>query len=152
MKIINDLKNGKLPNRRTRHAASNGTQSTKSSSRAKRPGQSRQGLVPARVPRGSDVARKGQALNGKLDRSDHWMLRVAPGEKMGISEALPSCLVIIQNRGPGDILLDAGRGERLFLEPGKLRATFAHEFLSLECKERKSATVELQFLPVLSYP
>jgi hypothetical protein len=55
--------------------------------------------------------------------------------------------MVIKNPGPGVVGVYAGYGDHKDLAPGKIRVTTAYAKITVECKEEKSALVEMQFLP-----
>jgi hypothetical protein len=75
-----------------------------------------------------------------------WAMRVEPMERIAIAENITTCLMVIQNHGPGKIGVHA-YGDQVELMPGKMRVIRAIDHIHVESKDENSALIELEFMP-----
>jgi hypothetical protein len=84
------------------------------------------------------------------NHNGHWEVWVTREKAALISEMLKACHVVIQNHGPGRVLLRAEGGDWMNLVPGHLRATYVCGTLVVEAVHDTPALIEVEFLPLLS--
>jgi hypothetical protein len=108
-----------------------------------------------RIEKKANKSKKSQNKHPDLGASaatcerKFWTMRVEPMEQITIAENVTSCLMVIQNHGPGKIGIHAGYGDQMELMPGKLRVTRAFDKIYVESNDGKSALIELEFMPTV---
>jgi hypothetical protein len=77
-----------------------------------------------------------------------WTVPIGPMEIIPIGDNLALCQVVIRNCGPAIVAVCTGfRQDERHMMPGQIRIISAYHMLSVESREDKPASVELQFLP-----
>jgi hypothetical protein len=76
----------------------------------------------------------------------HWRLRLAPKERICIIKEVGG-VMIIQNRGPGTVLVAPEHGNQIELPRGQLRVVTSPYDVHFECVDDEFADVEFNFTP-----
>ena len=81
-----------------------------------------------------------------------WQQRIDPRARAFLSETLGPVCLVIQNCGPGIVMLFADHGDAMVLSPGAVRATYAQGDITIENRSDKPGIVEFKIHPALVAP
>jgi hypothetical protein len=92
---------------------------------------------------------KFACLGGGPDPSGRfWTQWIEPKGAALLSETLGPICLIIKNWGPSNVGLVAGYGDLMDIQPGHVRATYAHGVIRVENRADEPALIEFEVLPI----
>lgn len=74
-------------------------------------------------------------------------MRVEANERIKIAENINSCLMLVKNHGPGEVIIKTGYHNPVELPSGQLRLVRTIDWICIEGKDKNSALLEFEFMP-----
>lgn len=77
----------------------------------------------------------------------HWSFCVAPKKRYVLAESLDPGVLILENQGPGKLIVETKYCEPIQLAPGGVRILRVIDAVFVDCVDELSSCVEFEFIP-----